>query len=62
MTTKEPSDLANLIKRLDPTALTEQYKELFGKLNLPNLDTNRIFPHQDRRNSLPALGWMFGDN
>jgi len=46
MTTKEPSDLANLIKRLDPTALTEQYKELFGKLNLPNLDTKALIETQ----------------
>jgi len=53
MTTKEPSYFENLIKRLDPTALTEQYKELFGKLNLHNLDTNALIETQ--RKNVQAL-------
>jgi phasin family protein len=46
MTSKEPSDFADLTKRLDPTALAEQYKELLGKFNLPNLDTKALLETQ----------------
>jgi phasin family protein len=48
MPTKEPTDFADMIKRLDPTALTEQYKELLGKLNLPNLDTKALIETQSK--------------
>lgn len=48
MTTKSPFDFTDLIKRLDPTALTEQYKGLVGKLNLPNLDTKALIDTQSK--------------
>jgi hypothetical protein len=42
MTMQNPFDFNDLIKRLDPAALTEQYKELLGKFSLPNLDTKAL--------------------
>ena len=53
MTTKEPSSFAELIKRLDPAALANEYKELLGKLNLPNLDTKALIETQ--RKNIQAL-------
>ena len=48
MTTQEPSDLTDLIKRLDPMALSEQYKEFLGKFSLPNLDTKALLETQSK--------------
>jgi phasin family protein len=48
MTTKETSDFADLIERLDPTALTEEYKELLGKLSLASLDTKALIEIQSK--------------
>ena len=53
MTTKEPSNFADLTKRLDPAALADKYKELLGKLNLPNLDTKALIETQ--RKNIQAL-------
>jgi hypothetical protein len=41
-------DVKDLIKRLDPAALTEQYKELLGKFSLPNLDTKALMEPRAR--------------
>ena len=46
MTTEEPSDVATLLKRLDPAALADKYKELLSKFNLPNLDTKALLDAQ----------------
>jgi hypothetical protein len=48
MTTEEASEYAELIKRFDPTTLTEQYKELLGKLSLANLDTKALIEIQSK--------------
>jgi phasin family protein len=48
MTTKETSSFAELIKRLDPAALADEYKEFLGKLNLPNLDTKALIETQSK--------------
>jgi phasin family protein len=48
MTSKEASDFTDLIKRLDPTALADQYKELLGKFSLPNLDTKALIETQSK--------------
>ena len=53
MTTKEPSSFADLTKRLDPAALADNFKELLGKLNLPNLDTKALIETQ--RKNVQAL-------
>ena len=42
------SDFKDLIKRLDPAALTEQYKGLLGKFSLPNLDTTALIETQSK--------------
>ena len=46
MTTEEPSDVATLLKRLDPAALADKYTELLSKFNLPNLDTKALLDAQ----------------
>ena len=48
MTTKEPSNFADLTKRLDPAALADKYKELLGKLSLSHLDTEALLETQIR--------------
>ena len=48
MTTKKPFEFTDLVKRLDPAAITEQYKELLGKLRLPNLDTTALIETQSK--------------
>jgi phasin family protein len=48
MTTQEPSDLTDLVKRLDPMALSEKYKEFLGKFGLPNLDTKALIETQSK--------------
>ena len=53
MMSKEPSDFADLTKRFDPAALADKYKELLGKLNLPNLDTKALIETQ--RKNVQAL-------
>jgi phasin family protein len=46
MMTKNTFDFKELLKKLDPAALTEQYKGLLGKLSLPNLDTKALIETQ----------------
>jgi phasin family protein len=48
MTTQTPSDTADLLKRLDSVAMTEQYKAFLGKFKLPNLDTTALVEIQSR--------------
>lgn len=36
--TENPFDLSDVLKKLDPAALTKRYKKSLGKFNLPNLD------------------------
>jgi phasin family protein len=48
MTTQKPFEITDLIKRLDPAAITEQYKALLGKLRLPNLDTTALIETQSK--------------
>ena len=48
MTTQEPSDLTDLVKRLDPMALSEKYKEFLGKFGLPNIDTKALIETQSK--------------
>jgi len=48
MTTQKPFDFSEITKRLDPAALTEQFKELLGKLSLPNLDTTALVAAQQK--------------
>jgi len=48
MTTQKPFEFTDLVKRLDPAAITEQYKEFLGKLRLPNLDTTALIETQSK--------------
>jgi len=48
MTLQKPSDISELVKRLDPAAITEQYKAFLGKFSLPNLDTKALIETQNR--------------
>jgi len=48
MTIQKPSDLTELVKRLDPAAITEQYKAFLGKFSLPNLDTKALIETQGK--------------
>jgi phasin family protein len=48
MATQKISDFADLMKRLDPAALADQYKELLGKFSLPNLDTKALIETQSK--------------
>ena len=48
MTTEKTSDFVDLLKRLDPAALADQYKELLGKFSLPNLDTKAVIEAQSK--------------
>jgi phasin family protein len=48
MTTKNTFDFKEVMKSLDPAALTEQYKGLLGKLGVPNLDTKALIETQSK--------------
>ena len=48
MTAQKPFDFSEIMKRLDPSALTDQYKELLGKLSLPNLDVKSLIEAQNK--------------
>jgi phasin family protein len=48
MTTPKQFDFSDLFKRLDPTALTEQYKEFLGKFSMPNLDASALITAQNK--------------
>jgi phasin family protein len=48
MTTQKPFEITDLVKRLDPGAITEQYKEFLGKFRLPNLDTTALIETQSK--------------
>ena len=48
MTTQKSFEFTDLVKRLDPAAITEQYKEFLGKLRLPNLDTTALIETQSK--------------
>ena len=48
MATEKTSGFEDLIKRLNPAALADQYKELLGKLSLPNLDTKALIKTQSK--------------
>lgn len=48
MTTQNPFDIKDLLKPLDPAAITEQYKAFLGKFNLPNLDTKELLETQSK--------------
>jgi len=48
MTTQKPSEISDLLKRLDPAAMTEQYKAFLGKFKLPNLDTTAMVETQSK--------------
>ena len=48
MKTQNPFDLSDVFKRFDPAAMTEQYKEFFGKFNLPNLDMTALTEGQSK--------------
>jgi phasin family protein len=48
MPMQNPFDFKDLMKRLDPAAVTEQIKELLGKFSLPNLDTKALMETQSK--------------
>jgi phasin family protein len=48
MSTKNPFDLSDMLKKFDATAMTEQYKEFFGKFNMPNLDMTALKEAQNK--------------
>lgn len=48
MSSQNPFDLSEVFKKLDAGALTEQYKEFFGKFNLPNLDMTAVIEAQNK--------------
>ena len=48
MSNQNPFDLSEMLKKLDPSAMTEQYKELFSKLSVPNLDMSALIEAQKK--------------
>jgi len=48
MKAQNPFDFSELLKKLDPAAMAQQYKELFGKFNLPNLDMTALTEAQNK--------------
>jgi phasin family protein len=48
MKTQNPFDLSDVFKKFDPAAIGEQYKGIFGKFNLPNLDMTALIEAQNK--------------
>jgi len=48
MSTKNPFDLSDILKKFDATAMTEQYKEFLGKFNMPNVDMSGLVEAQNK--------------
>lgn len=48
MATQNPFDFSNIFKQFDPSSMTKQYQDFFGKFNVPNLDMSALVEAQNK--------------
>lgn len=53
MSAKNPLDFSNLLQQFDPTAMTKRLQEMFGNVNIPNVDVKALMETQSK--NLQAL-------
>jgi phasin family protein len=53
MSTKNPLDFSNLFQQFDPTAMTKRLQEMFGNVDVPNVDVKALMETQSK--NLQAL-------